>query len=438
MNGAEERRSRRMNRLQNLAIALLTLSAVLLFLSLPLFGSLSDQSLTQLLRGRLLREAEAAEGSEPGTVTPVFPVRMAVSNGFVRRGGELLTTAGDEFDRAGAFLGEALGSAGEETAVTETAFLAALREEGLYLDFTADAMPTELLSALLGVEARPGGFERVRRLLLTPAASETAALYVQDGTGRVILRYSTAVSSAALSEFLASGGGREADFAFLLGPAYAELSPCTLIPAAPVSHAALEASNALSGSEDTILLRAGFNTHAENRFTESSGTSIVRELSSTLYLRPDGSVDYQGGEAEPGSLFFVRAALPDETTAAEAASAAQNLVSTLLQGLTGDASLYLSGLRGEAGRWEFSFDLMADGVPIRRSDGSHTATVTVEGRSVIAFSLKVRRYALSGETVMLLPPAQAAAVARVWDGAELMAAYVDTGAESVLPSWIAE
>ena len=39
---------------------------------------------------------------------------------------------------------------------------------------------------------------------------------------------------------------------------------------------------------------------------------------------------------------------------------------------------------------------------------------------------------------LLLPFALSAAIARVYPGAELLVAYIDTGAEEVLPAWIAE
>ena len=64
--------------------------------------------------------------------------------------------------------------------------------------------------------------------------------------------------------------------------------------------------------------------------------------------------------------------------------------------------------------------------------------MTTEGQVVTAFTLKARGYTLTEDTALLLPFAQAAAIARAWEGAELFVAYVDTGAESVLPAWIAE
>ncbi len=426
---------KRVARLQNLAIILLSLSMLFLAANLPLFGMLSNRSLLDLARDRLSQESFV---SSEAAAAPrlAFPVRMVYTNSFARLGADALTTLSDEFERAGTYLGEALGSANGAIRVGEADFLAALRGEGLYFDFTAE-LPVELLSELLGVAVSAPELTSVRRMLLCPLPGGDAMLYVQNGA-LLHYRFFTAVSSGALTDFLASQSGSSADFAFLLGENYAQLSPYTLVFSDPSPRVSLAASNFLSGGDDDFLRRAGFSTHAENRFTESSGTVIVREVSSTLYLRPDGTIDYQGSDAAPDSIYFVPAALAGAPTLAEAAAAAQALVTTLLQNELGDAALYLSGVQNPDGRYELTFDLMADGTPIRFPNGAHAVSVTVEEQRISAFRLKTRSYTLTEESSLLLPVALSAAVARVYDGAELIVAYVDTGTETVLPVWIAE
>lgn len=426
---------KRLARFQNLAIAALTLSMVFLIANLPLFGALSDQSLWELARDRAEHQS-AASPDASGVSRLAFPVRIVYTNSFARLGADALTTLSDEFERAGTYLSEAVGSSAGAAPVSEADFLLALRGEGLYFDFPT-ALPARILSDLLGVAVPASGLSDVRRMLLCPEAEDDATLYVQDGA-LAHYRFSTAVSSPALTDYLASQSGNSADFAFLLGEAYAGLSPYTLVLSDPTPRAALNASDLLAGSEDDFLRRAGFNAHAENRFTESTGTVIVREVSSTLYLRPDGTIDYQGGRVASDSPYFVPAAAPDAPTLVEAAAAAQTLVTALLSDELGDAGLYLSGVRSGDTRFEITFDLMANGTPIRFSDGSHAVSVTVEGQHISAFTLKARRYTLTDEPALLLPVALSSAIARVYDGAELTVAYVDTGAESVLPAWIAE
>lgn len=436
MSAPADKQAVRINRLQNLTIVFLTFFTLLLFANLPLFGSLSDRSLLELARDSLRREPETVSSSETGVSPLAFPVRMVYTNDFARLGADALTTLSDEFERAGTYLGEAIGSAGDGTPVEEDVFLAALQGEGLYFDFTVP-LPAELLPELLGTDLPEPPFASVRRMLLSPKGNSPALLYLQDGTGRHY-RFSTAVSSPALVEFLASRSGNSADFAFLLGDAYARLSPYTLILGDPAPRGMLAVSNILPAEEDAFLRCAQFNAHAENRFTESSGTVIVREVSSALYLRPDGTVDYQGGTAAPDSIYFVPAAEPGSPTLAEAASAAQTMADALLQDFLGDASLYLSSIQRSDDRFEITFDLMSDGMPIRFADGSHAVAVAIEGQSITSYSLRARHYTLTEEPALLLPLAQAAAIARVWNGAELIVAYVDAGGDSAAPAWIAE
>ena len=308
MSAPADRRAARIDRAQNLAIVLLTLSSVFLFASLPLFGPLSDQSLLTLAQERLRRESVAVETASASAARLAFPVRMVYTNDFARLGADALTTLSDEFERAGTYLGEAIGSASEPVEISENVFLAALGGEGLSFDFTT-ALPSEIFPELLGIDPPDAGPADLRRALLSPLDGADAFLYVQSGVGRYY-RYSTAVSSSALIDFLSSQSGISAEFAFRLGAAYSRLSPYTLVLSDPAPRGTLNAANALPGGEETLLRRAGFNAHTESRFVESSGTVIVREASSALYLRPDGTVDYQGGDAAPDSLYFVPAAEP--------------------------------------------------------------------------------------------------------------------------------
>ncbi len=429
-------RARRRNRIQNLSIVLLSLSAILLFASLPLFGAFSDRSLLALARDRLHQEKASVGTDTVSALRLAFPVRMVYTNEFARLGTDGLTTLSDEFEYAGTYLGEALGSAGGASLISETAFLSALRGEGLYFDFSG-VLPVDVLASLLGIPATDPGIAAVRRALLSPASGDDALLYVQDGTAQYY-RFTTVVSSLALKDFLASQSGETADFAFLLGPTAAQLSPYTIVLSDPPPRGVLAASNPLVSAEESFLRSAGFNPHSENRFTEASGTVIVREVTSTLYLRPGGVVDYQGWDSAPDPLYSVSAAVPGSPTPSEAAAAAQTLISTLLRGLLGDAVLCMRGVTETDTGYEITFDLMANGVPVRFSDGSHAAVVSVEGGRITAFSLHARRYTVTEETTPLLPFSLSSAVARVWDEAELIIAYVDSGGERVPPVWIAE
>ena len=70
------------------------------------------------------------------------------------------------------------------------------------------------------------------------------------------------------------------------------------------------------------------------------------------------------------------------------------------------------------------------------ADGSHAASVTIDGQAITAFSLHCRSYTLSDTPALLLPIRQAAAIAAErYLNAELRVCYDDRGADAVGVSW---
>ena len=174
------------------------------------------------------------------------------------------------------------------------------------------------------------------------------------------------------------------------------------------------------------------------RYVESSGTEVVIEGQRKLYLHPDGMLSYSGGAAEDGSLFAVAAADAAHISRAELCAAARGLIGALTQGRIGDAALFLSGIESDDDGATVFFDYMAGGTPIRFADGSHAAEVRIEGQSITAFSLRLRRYTLTERDSLLLPLALSRAIAQRYPGCELTVAYIDSYGDSVGASWIAD
>ena len=97
--------------LQNAAIAVLTVTAVLLLIQTPLVGDLADKTPYELAQDWL-----AGDTSTDTTVTTdltelALPVRVVFTNEYARYGLSAITTLDTDFELAGAFFGEALGSA---------------------------------------------------------------------------------------------------------------------------------------------------------------------------------------------------------------------------------------------------------------------------------------------------------------------------------------
>ena len=421
------------NRLQNIVIVLLSLSALFLLLQTPLFGTFANQTLPQLAEGLFSAEPSSGDTVAVELSGLTAPVRVVYTDEYTRCGSDALTTADDSFSRAGALLGEALGSVGAMIPSTEEAFLAALENSGIYYDFTV-GLPLEILCDTLGTSVPISHDILVRRALLCSDGS-AASLYLLDQNG-TCCAFSTALPGAVLTEFLSSLEGSSIYFALTEGDTYDALSPFTLIMSEPTPRYMLSASASLTSDLSELLRLAEFNPHTENRYTESTGTTVVRESYGTLRITADGTVTYRSGSAEAGELYTVST---DRSVASltESVAAAQRLASTLLQKSGGAASLYLSSVEENAKGCTVTLDYVVGGTPLRFADGSHAVSVTVEGRSITAFSLHFRSYVLTDIPALLLPIRQAAAIARKkHTGSELSVFYVDSGADSVGVSWL--
>ena len=208
--------------LQNAAIAVLTVTAVLLLIQTPLVGDLAGKTPYELAQDWL-----AGDTSTDTTVTTdltelALPVRVVFTNEYARYGLSAITTLDTDFELAGAFFGEALGSATTYEACSGEKLLTALHASSIYLDLEAPT-PLEVLSRILGVNDAPeSSLLRVTRLVLCPAENG-ATLYLQDANqGFFVSR--TAISSATLREALASLDGNGTDFAFSLSGEFSQLS----------------------------------------------------------------------------------------------------------------------------------------------------------------------------------------------------------------------
>ena len=423
--------------LQNAAIAVLTVTAVLLLIQTPLVGDLAGKTPYELAQDWLAGDTSTDTAVTTDLTELALPVRVVFTNEYARYGLSAITTLDTDFELAGAFFGEALGSTSTYEACSGEKLLTALHASSIYLDLEAPT-PLEVLSRILGVNDAPeSSLLRVTRLMLCPAESG-AALYLQDADqGFFVSR--TAVSSATLREALASLDGNGTDFAFSLSGEFSQLSPYTLIFSEPPQRYTLSASNALT-DQAAFLRLAEFNPHTESGYTDSSGNTIIKEVYGTLRLEPDGSVFYQGAdEAEAGSIYYVSAASTGKPTMLEAVAGAQRLAFTLLRDVSGDAELYLSEIDSSNKRFTVSFDYAVGGTPLRFSDGSHAATVTIEDQTITEFSLHCRSYTLSDSPALLLPIRQAAAIAgSKYLGAELHICYDERGADTVGVGWFAD
>ena len=428
-------RRRQRNLIQNIAIAALSVTAVVLFAWLQmsnLEGSDGQGYLQQLVGG--------VPDSQGPTELSAFsaPVRVVVTDSYGRFGSLGLSTDSESFSSLGRRLVEALGSVERLTPSTEAEFLAALSGTSAYFDFLSP-LPLEVLTGLLG-ESLTNLQADARCLILAAEGEQGGRLYLWDGDES----YSSApvpgtvVSAEALSDLASQPWLASVSFALdgLDSDAAGQLlSPLSLLPAELPAPPALSASSPVSGRTDWLLSLFGLSINANNWYTDSvTGATVVVEGDRSLRVYPDGTVSYQGG-ADPSMEI---AAQGESPTAAEAALGVSLLLDRLAGDLTGEAALYVESVSQGEDTTALRFGCHVGGIPIRYTDGGPAAEVTLSGTCVTELTLRFRQYASTGESSLLLPLRQALAILAESPGSQLSLGYVDSGGEAVPASWLAE
>ncbi len=409
----EHRRSRR-DLLQNILIALLTLSAAALFVQTQFYS-------LDLPAGYGGGAAGADQSAAPAAELAA-PVRTAVTGDYGRHGGMALTTADAAFaDPLGRRLLEALGSARDYAPCPPGDFLRALEGPSLYYDFL-EPLPLSVLAGLLGSGEESFPDLSARRLLLA-LRQDGVSLYLWDG-GEDCFQAATAVPADILEQVIGRYELGNASFAMDGGPGKA-LDPCSLLPAQPPELAAYTLGSPLAGGTDWLLSALGFSLQGRTRHTESNGTELIMDGDRTLRIRPDGSVYYQSGN-DPSLRVESAGELP---TGWEAARGAGSLLGGLLSPVSGEARLWIRSIRRSGDVTVLRFGYHLEGTPVRFQDGGFAAEITLTGSAVTSLSLRFRQYNPAAESSLLLPLPQALAVAAASPGKELSIGYVERSGE---------
>ena len=407
--------------LQNIAIALLSVSAVALFAQTQL--SPLDSSQFSAFFASRSSEVQAVQ-----TLTDLSaPVHVAVTGTYGRYGDLTMTTGSTEFSSLGTLLGEALGSAGTPAVCTLADFLAALGENSVYYDFTSP-LPMEVLAGLTGA-SRPGDSLSVRSLLLA-AGGNGVDLYLWDG-GTTYSRTDTALPRTDLLSQVNHYQLGNAAFASDPEEGYSELAPLTLLVNDLPSLPEAAAVPALPG-EDVLLTSLDFNPHTNSRYTEADGTEVVVDGGRTLRIRADGTVLYQDNTDASLTVSAAKDGAPTET---EAVIGTHRLAALLLDEPLGDAGLYLQEVRQEGNETVVRYGCQLNGVPVR--NGSSAAEITLSGSAVVSMQLLFRQYTLTAADSHLLPLTQAAAIAASYPGTELTLGYAEDGG-ALRACWLAD
>lgn len=430
MNSQHTRRGRR-DLIQNIAITLLTVSAVLLSAR----NQLSNLSLEGGYWGRLLGvSVSSGVATAPVESTGLSaPVRVAVSGAYGRYGNLTLTTADEAFAPLGALLGEALGSAKALSPCTETDFFAALSKASIYYDFL-DSLPLSVLAETTG--AASSSDTAARRLVISARADGAVQLHLW-GSGFSVC--DTAVTEADLTELINNYELGGAHFAFDgegLGTPLDTAAPCSLFLTNLPELSILSVSDPLTDA-DSLLTALGFNPHTNSRYEEPDGTEVILENDCSLRIAATGTVRYLSGSS-PTLLLDTTADEDDVPALREAADGAWSLLSSLLSGRTGEAQPYLQSISQSGKTTTLRFGYQVRGVPIRFADGGNAAEVVLSGSAVTGLTLRFRQYTPTDTLSLLLPLRQALAIAARIPGGELSLGYADNGGDTVSASWLSD
>lgn len=410
--------------IQNVAITVLAVSAVLLFARTQMY-SLRQDGVLSVLSGSAQPDGTAVAVEN---VPLSAPVRIAVTGPYGRYGSVTAVIGGDETLRG--LLREVLGSTGTFTACPQADFLQSLENTSVYFDFLSP-LPLSILAEICGTT---GPDSPSARCLVVSGGDDPVSLFLWDG-GDTYLRCSTAVSLKSLEQTVGQYELGNAVFAMDLAesdPNAGELAPCSLFLNETPQLPSL--SSETPAYDDSLLLAAlGFNPNTKNRYTDN-GTEVISESGRSLRLRPDGNITYQSG----GDGTLTIEAAGERPTMAEAAAGVGSLLNDLLAPTTGDETLYLTGIRQSGSLTTLTFGYQVGGVPIRFSDDQNAAEVTLNGTAVSALSLRIRRYAKTESAALLLPLRQALAIADRYPAAELTIGYADYGGTTTEASWLVD
>lgn len=421
----EKRRSRR-DFFQNVIIALLLLSAVFLFAGTQRSTLGNDDGFLSFFSDTPMQSSSTTLTQ---TSAVSFPVRVAVTGAFGRYGSVSMTTTHDDFEGLSRLLSNALGTAQSFSVCNSQEFLAALKSTSVYFDFLSP-LPLSVLMENTN-HAIPDSISA--RQLIISVRNNAVQLYLWDDFNRYMVA-STALSTYDLDQAISRYELGNAQFALDLIQSNANarsIAPCSLFLAETPTLSAL-ASTTPSLDNSRLLTALEFNPNTKFRYTESTGTEVIEENSRTLRIHADGNIHYQSGGADALTI----SAAGEQPTLSEAAAGASALLNTLLGPSAEEAALYIQQIQQSDNTLLLTFGYHINGIPVRFSDGSDAASVTLSGRVVTDLTLQIRQYKSNGSQSLLLPLSQALAIACRYPGAELFIGYADNGSNTANASWL--
>jgi hypothetical protein len=420
---------RAMNTVRNAVIILLLCSAAVLAAHSGLFG-LSSRNSAQASSGQTGGKSQSAAGS--AAIKAAGPYVIAVTDdsgshcGLMYDGAALVQA----YDGLSAYLGEALGSAGDPEKVDEKEWRQALGSVGVYFDFGYDE-PLSLLASGLNVSMTSGAGGHSAARFCLRADGDAAELYYLRSKDGGYYKCTTAVSSDTMTSKLGAFTPNGASFLFETDYDYDLVDRYFLLPQGQAAIHSVTAKNPVGTDFDAATLTALFsmNGYLASHYPESDGTEVYVESGSTLRIGTDGTVTYRNTDAASSG--------GDGDAALKTAVArAGQIVSATVGSAGGIAAVGLDSVEYSQtdGAYVVRYCYEINGMPVSLG-AEDAAEITVTGGKVTGAVLNFREYSYSGEDDAPLPALQAMAVVQAKGGGMPLLCYVDDGS-TVSAGWI--
>ncbi|WP_409969713.1 hypothetical protein RFF05_07335 [Bengtsoniella intestinalis] len=419
----------RRNFIQNLIIGVLLCTTIGLFVQTQVYnlGQTPSSYFSQLI-GATPDDLTVQNLSGAALSTPVSVV---VSTSFGRYGSPHISTQDTEFTLLKDLLAQGLSALSATASGTnEPTFLQAIDSSSIYFDFQLP-LPSSVIAGMVGL-TETANQTQMQRLVLAPDDTNAVLLYWWDGDDTYAY-ITTDIDLVAFYELQESYQADNVFFAFegsSLSSQLNNLDPFSLFDTTTAAYPQLSATTP-TWNETTLLTQLGFNPYTNSRYTETNGTQVVFQEDDRLYLSADGTVHYESdGQSRQLTLSLTQSTI----TAYGLSSSASYLLHSLLSSMMGEASLAISAYTQLDTQTIITFDYQIQGIPIALSHGQPAATMVLEGNVVTDLTIYPRQYYQDDSDSLLLPLAQAAAVAT--RGSNLTISYVDYSASNLSAMWI--
>ena len=308
------------------------------------------------------------------------------------------------FETLGGALGEALDTASAPSTVSEAQVQRVLAGESVYFDYGL-TLPAAVLASWLDAVPEES-LPEVHACALV-VEGDQVALYL---LGETYQRAETGLLPETLENLLEQFRPDGSAFAFEVD---STLAADALLPGGnPAPPSAVVGNPCDSRYIESLATALGFNPYGDTSYTDSDGTAYFSEAGCALQISAAGEI-------------LLTSTAQDRFRAGgdgveELVEEARRLAALATGDAAGEARLYLSDLTVTEEETVCTFDYYLSGIPVSLAAG-YGIQVTFSGQSVQRMEGTALRFETTGDTQLVMPVAQAAAV--LPEGSDLTLEY---------------